>query len=54
MREAEKLHGIDNWSLDTILEKRGNCYLYEKMGYRRTGGVKKINEKMTLVFYEKN
>lgn len=54
MREAEKLHGIDNWSLDTILEERGNCYLYEKMGYRRTGGVKKINEKMTLVFYEKN
>ena len=54
MREAEKLHGIDNWGLDTVLEERGNCYLYEKMGYRRTGGVKKINEKMTLVFYEKN
>lgn len=54
MREAERLHGEDNWCLDTILEEAGNCYLYEKMGYKRTGETKKINDKMTLVFYEKN
>ena len=54
MLEAERLHGAENWALDTILEEAGNCYLYEKLGYRKTGETKKINEKMTLVFYEKN
>ena len=54
MRETERLHGAENWALDTILEEVGNCYLYEKMGYSKTGETKKINERMTLVFYEKN
>ena len=54
MLEAERLHGADNWKLDTILQEAGNCYLYEKMGYRRTGKTEKINDKMTLVYYEKN
>jgi len=53
MLEAEKLHGSGNWSLDTILEEKGNCYLYEKMGYRKTGKLWKVNEKMTIVYYEK-
>ena len=51
--EAEKLHGNDNWSLDTILEEKGNCYLYEKMGYHKTGKLWKVNKKMTIVYYEK-
>ena len=51
--KAEKLHGNDNWSLDAILEEKGNCYLYEKMGYHKTGKLWKINEKMTIVYYEK-
>lgn len=51
--EAEKLHGDENWELDTILEEKGNCYLYEKMGYRKTEKTEKINDKLTLVFYEK-
>jgi len=42
-----------SWELDTILQEEGNCYLYEKLGYRRTGQTKAINEKMTIVFYEK-
>lgn len=54
MAEAERLHGADNWKLDTILEEAGNCYLYEKIGYRKTGQTEKINEKMTIVYYEKN
>lgn len=41
------------WKLDTILEERGNCYLYEKIGYKKTGKTEKINEKMTIVYYEK-
>jgi len=53
MEEAECIHGSENWELDTILEEAGNCYLYEKMGYRKTDKVEKINEKMTLVFYKK-
>lgn len=41
------------WTLDTILEERGNCHLYEKMGYVRVGQPKKINDRMTLIDYEK-
>ena len=53
IEEAERIHGSENWELDTILEEAGNCYLYEKMGYRKTDKVEKINEKRTLVFYKK-
>ena len=52
--EAEKIHGDKNWFLDTILEEKGNCALYEKMGYVSTGKTEKVNEKMTLVDYVKN
>lgn len=41
------------WELDTILQEHGNCYLYEKLGYKRTNQSRVINEKMTIVFYEK-
>ena len=41
------------WELDTILQERGNCYLYEKLGFKKTEKTEIINEKMTLVFYEK-
>ena len=51
--EAERIHGNDNWELDTILSEKGNCYLYEKMGFKSTGKTVKVNDKMTLVFYQK-
>lgn len=51
--EAEKIHGCNNWELETILQEEGNCYLYEKMGYQKTGETKEINDKLTLVFYKK-
>ncbi|CAI6087325.1 GNAT family N-acetyltransferase [Cohnella sp. JJ-181] len=41
------------WELDTILQERGNCYLYEKLGYQRTGEEKRINDRMTIVNYKK-
>lgn len=41
------------WELDTILQEKGNCYLYEKIGYTQTGKMKPINDKMTIVSYEK-
>ena len=51
---AEEIHGCSNWELDTILEEKGNCYLYETMGYYQTGKIEKINDKLTLVFYQKD
>ena len=51
---VEEIHGSSNWELDTILQEKGHCYLYEKMGYRRTGKTETINDKLTLVFYRKN
>lgn len=51
---AETLHGSSDWELETILQETGNCYLYEKMGYRQVGKANKINEKLTLVLYQKD
>lgn len=53
IRLCEKMHGNGNWELDTILQEPKNCYLYEKMGYRQTGKTTVINERLTLMFYEK-
>ena len=54
MIEAECIHGEHHWQLDTILQEAGNCYLYEKMGYHRTGHQTVIKENMTMVDYEKD
>jgi len=51
--EVERLFGSDNWSLDTILQEKGNIHLYEKLGYERVGQPERINERMDIVFYEK-
>lgn len=53
IRSAEQLHGTRHWNLSTILQEPKNCHLYEKMGYTFTGETKAINERMTIVFYEK-
>lgn len=53
MKLAEEIHGSSGWELDTILQEKGNCHLYEKMGYKQTGETKVVNERMTLVFYHK-
>lgn len=50
---AEEIHGGRNWELETVLQEKGNCYLYEKAGYHPTGRTEKINDKLTLVFYKK-
>ena len=54
IKEAERIHGKQNWKLDTILQEKGNCYLYEKLSYHQTGKTEQINDKMTTVFYEKD
>ena len=52
--KAEEIHGAANWELATILQEKGNCHLYEKMGYHKTGETKVINERLTLIFYQKD
>lgn len=42
------------WSLITIKQEIKNCRLYEKLGYKRVGEEHVINDKLTLVVYEKN
>ncbi len=54
IREAERLHGAENWALSTIMQEQGNCHLYEKMGFHRTGAPQIVSERMTLVQYEKD
>lgn len=44
---------FNTWELQTILQEKGNCYLYEKMGYKRTDFVREVNDKMTLIGYKK-
>ena len=51
---AEQIHGSGNWCLDTILQEEGNLHLYEKLGYHQTGKIEKINDRMDIVFYEKD
>ncbi|MCR5476336.1 MAG: GNAT family N-acetyltransferase [Lachnospiraceae bacterium] len=53
IRLAQFLHPeVKCWKLDTILQEPGNCHLYEKCGFVRTGEEHVINEDMTLVDYE--
>ena len=52
--EIERIHGENNWKLDTIFQEKGNCYLYEKLGYKRVGELEKINDKMDIVYYIKD
>jgi predicted GNAT family acetyltransferase len=50
----EKMYSrAESWELDTLLQEAKNCYLYEKIGYKRTGNLRVINDKLTVVSYEK-
>jgi len=49
----EKYKPKKGWILTTILQEEGNCHLYEKIGYKKTGKIEKISEIMDIVFYEK-
>lgn len=41
------------WTLDTIKQEQKLCYLYEKMGYVKTGKEERIKDGMDLIFFAK-
>ena len=49
----EAQHGPGVWELDTLLQELGNCHLYEKLGYSRTGAQTVVNDRLTLIDYQK-
>lgn len=54
MKRLEMMYPhIKMWELETILSEERNCHLYEKLGYKRYGDEKKINDKLTLISYRK-
>ncbi len=53
MKAFEILPAVKCWKLETILQEKGNCHLYEKCGFVRVGEEKPVNEAMTLIDYER-
>jgi GNAT superfamily N-acetyltransferase len=53
MSLVEGLHDVQVWELNSTQQETGTCYLYEKMGYVSTGEAKVINDRMTIISYEK-
>ncbi len=53
----EKLFSLyddaDKWSLATIKQDARNCHFYEKLGFVRTGTSTVINDRMTIIGFEK-
>lgn len=42
------------WHLDTIVQEKRNCHLYEKLGYKPCGVERRMNKRMSIIDYEKN
>lgn len=54
LKEIESIHsGCKCWILDTIFQEKGNCHLYEKLGYIRIGEPQAVNDDLTLINYKK-
>lgn len=49
----EKYTDADKWSLATIEQDGRNCHFYEKLGFVRTGSSTVVNDKMTIIGFEK-
>ncbi|MBS7576479.1 MULTISPECIES: GNAT family N-acetyltransferase [unclassified Enterococcus] len=55
MLETERLYPkITKWQLETIQEEPHLVKLYQKLGYQLTGKIEKMNDSMSLVYFEKN
>ena len=54
LRQIESYYPeIKAWRLDTIGQEKGNCRLYEKLGYKKTGAERTLKDGLTLVDYIK-
>lgn len=54
LSEIEKMYSnINCWQLDTIKQEEKLCYLYEKVGYVKTGKEEEIKQGMDIVYYQK-
>jgi len=54
IKQAESLFpSAQLWFLETLEDMPLNRHVYENMGYHFTGQTEKINDKLTIVFYEK-
>ena len=53
MAMEKRYPNAKSWELDTILQERKLCCLYEKLGYVRTGEYRHIKDGMDLVYYRK-
>ena len=54
MRKLFELYpDTDVWSLATIKQESRDCHFYEKLGFVRTGSETVINDRMTIIGYEK-
>jgi len=42
-----------SWCLKTLEDMPNNRHVYEKIRYKFTGSTEKVNDKLTIVFYEK-
>ncbi len=52
--DIEKLYSqYYHWQLDTIKEEKRNVHLYQKLGYKPCGKEKIVNDKMTIIEFEK-
>ena len=54
LSEIENMYShIKFWQLDTIKQEEKLCYLYEKVGYVKTGKEEEIKQGMDIVYYQK-
>jgi len=54
IRLAEALFpDAKTWCLETLEDMPGNRHVYEKLGYTLTGKTERVNDALTLVYYEK-
>lgn len=45
---------VEKWYLDTILQESKLIHFYTKLGYKETGQIETIQEKMDIIFFTKN
>ena len=53
VRLAEAIHGESRWELAAVMQEQRNLRFYESLGYRRTGKTQKLNDRITLIYFEK-